>query len=471
MKTPVFDALKNLVEENSVSFHMPGHKGKNTLVNWGEYIPSIDTTEVEGLDNLLEPRGIIQESQDLTAKVFGAKATYYGVNGSTGSNYVALATITKPGDKVLIQRNCHKSIYNALILNRLNPVYIYPNYNENFNVLTGLYPEDIEQILTEQPDIKAVVLTYPNYYGVCSDLTKIADIIHKHNKILMVDEAHGPHMGFSEKLPVSALKAGADIVIHSTHKTLPSFTQTSMIHVGTDRIDLNKLRDRYQLYTTTSPSYLFTASNEIAAAFMDSDEGREKLNWNVEKCEEVIKRLNAIDRVEVFTGDPSDETIYSKDLTKILISIDGIRGSQIKKRLKKEYNIRLEMSDYYYALIFATLMNEEEDYEKLIAAIEDMAKKSEFEEINYVNINMPTPKIIKNPADAYYSKKMQVGLKEAIGRIAAAPIIPYPPGIPLIVPGEEFTKDIYDHILFLMDNGIEIVGLMGREKDSIVVVE
>ena len=194
-------------------------------------------------------------------------------------------------------------------------------------------------------------------------------------------------MGFSEKLPVSALQAGADIVIHSTHKTLPSFTQTSMIHVGTDRIDLNKLRDRYQLYTTTSPSYLFTASNEIAAAFMDSEEGREKLNWNVEKCEEVIKRLNAIDRVEVFTGDSSDETIFSKDLTKILISIDGIRGSQIKKRLKKEYNIRLEMSDYYYALIFATLMNEEEDYEKLIAAIEDMAKKSAFEEINYVNIN------------------------------------------------------------------------------------
>lgn len=471
MKTPVFDALKNLVEENSVSFHMPGHKGKNTLVNWGEYIPSIDTTEVEGMDNLLEPRGIIQESQDLTAEVFGAKATYYGVNGSTGSNYVALATITKPGDKILIQRNCHKSIYNALILNRLNPVYIYPNYNENFNVLTGLYPEDIEQMLTEQPDIKAVVLTYPNYYGVCSDLKKIADIIHKHNKILMVDEAHGPHMGFSDKLPISALQAGADIVIHSTHKTLPSFTQTSMIHVGTDRIDLNKLRDRYQLYTTTSPSYLFTASNEIAAAFMDSEEGRKKLDWNVEKCEEVIKRLNAIDRVEVFTGDSSDETIFSKDLTKILISIDGIRGSQIKKRLKKEYNIRLEMSDYYYALIFATLMNEEEDYEKLIAAIEDMAKKSSFEEINYVNINMPTPKVIMNPADAYYSKKLQVGLKEAIGRIAAAPIIPYPPGIPLIVPGEEFTKEIYDHILFLMDNGIEIVGLMGREKDSIVVVE
>ena len=470
MKTPVLDALKNLMEENSVSFHMPGHKGKNTLINWGEYIPFIDTTEVEGMDNLLEPRGIIDESQQLAAKVYGAKATYYGVNGSTGSNYIALATITKPGDKILIQRNCHKSIYNALILNRLNPVYIYPYYNENYNVLTGISPEDVERILTEEPDIKAVVLTYPNYYGVCSDLTKIAEIIHKHGKILMVDEAHGPHMGFSEKMPITALKAGADIVIHSTHKTLPSFTQTSMIHVGSDRIDLNKLRDRYQLYTTTSPSYLFTLSNEIAASYMDG-EGREKLDYSIEKCKEVIKRLNAIDRVEVFEGDPTDGTIYSKDITKILISIDGIKGSQIKKRLRTEYNIRLEMSDYYYALILTSLMNKDEEFEKLIAAIEDMAKNSPYEEINYVNINMPTPKIVISPAEAYFGKKQQVELKDAIGKLAAAPIIPYPPGIPLIVPGEEFTKEIYDHILFLMENGLEIVGLMGYNKDHIVVVE
>jgi lysine decarboxylase len=204
---------------------------------------------------------------------------------------------------------------------------------------------------------------------------------------------------------------------------------------------------------------------------MDSDEGRNRLDWSIEKCKEVIDRLNAIDRVEVFVGDPTDKTIYSKDITKILISIDGIKGSQIKKRLKSEYNIRLEMSDYYYALILTSLMNDEEDYEKVIAAIEDMAKTSAYEEINYVNINMPNPKIVISPAEAYYGKKMQVELKDAIGKLAAAPIIPYPPGIPLIVPGEEFTQEIYDHILFLMENGLEIVGLMGYNKDHIVVVE
>ena len=471
MKTPVFEALKNLMEENSVSFHMPGHKGRTALVDWSKYIQYFDTTETEGMDNLLEPRGIIKDSQDYAAEVFGAKATFYGVNGSTGSNYIALATITKPGDKVLIQRNCHKSIHNGMIINRLNPVYIYPNYNENYNLLSGIDPEEVDRILTEEPDLKAVVLTYPNYYGVCYDLKSIADIVHKHNKILMVDEAHGPHMGFSDKLPMSALQAGADIVIHSTHKTLPSFTQTSLIHVNSDRIDLNKMRDRYQLYTSTSPSYLFTLSNEAACAYMDSEEGRRKLDWNIEKCKEVIDRLNKIDGVEVFTGDPEDKTIVAKDITKILISIDGISGSQVKKRLKTDYNIRLEMADYYYALIFCTLMNEEEDYEKLIAAIEDLAKKPENEEIDYVNIKMPEPKIVISPSEAYFGKKEQVQLKEAIGRIAAAPIIPYPPGIPLIAPGEEITKDIYDHILFLMDNGLEIVGLMGYNKDNVVVVE
>lgn len=470
MKTPVFDGLKSLMEENSVSFHMPGHKGKNTLIEWGKYIPYIDTTEVEGLDNLLEPRGIIKESQELAAEVYGAKATIYGVNGSTGSIYIALSAITKPGDKVLIQRNCHKAVYNAMILNRLNPIYMYPNYNEEHNVLTGLYPEEIEEILQNNQDIKAVVMTYPNYYGVCSDLEKIAEIVHKYNKVLMVDEAHGPHMSFSDKLPMSALEAGADIVIHSTHKTLPSFTQTSMIHVGTDRIDLNKLRDRFALYTTTSPSYLFTASNEIAAAYMDG-EGRQRLDWSVDKVNEVIERLQKIDRVFVFTGDDFDSTIKAKDNTKILFKIDGIKGSKVKKILRTDHNIRLEMSDYYYGLILTSLMNDEEDYEKLIKAIEEIAATAPYEEINSVSIEMPTPQVVMNLAAAYYGKKELVDLESAIGRVSAASIIPYPPGIPLIVPGEMITRELYDHIIMTMENGLEIVGLMGYNKDKIVVVE
>lgn len=470
MKTPVLDALRNLMDEGHVSFHFPGHKNKNTLIEWGEYIPYIDTTETEGMDNLLEPRGIIKESQELAAKAFGAKATLYAVNGSTGSNYIAMATITKPGDKVLVQRNCHKSIYNGMILNRLDPIYLYPNYNEEYHVLTGINPEDVEKAIQENPDIKAVIITTPNYYGVCSDVEEIARVVHKYDKILMVDEAHGPHLAFSDKAPISAIQAGADIVIHSTHKTLPSFTQTSMIHVGTDRIDLNKLRDRYTLFTTTSPSYLFTLSNEIATAYMDT-EGREKLSQNIEMVDLVIERLNEIDRVFVFTGDKEDETIHDKDNTKLLFKIDGIKGSKVKKILREKYNIRLEMSDYYYGLALTTVMNEKEDFEKLISAIEDIAKNESFEELNDVCIKMPTPKMRMNIADSYYAKKELLNLKDSIGRISATSVIPYPPGIPLIVPGEEITEELYDHIQFILENGLEITGLMGYNKDQIVVIE
>ncbi len=470
METPILDALINLMEEDHTSFHFPGHKNKNTLIEWGKYIPYIDTTETEGMDNLLEPRGIIKESQDLAAKAFGSKATLYAVNGSTGSNYIAMATITKPGDKVLVQRNSHKSIYNGIILNRLKPIYLYPNYNEDYHVLTGLDPQDIEKAILENPDIKAVIITTPNYYGVCSDIEEIVRVVHKYNKILMVDEAHGGHLTFSEKSPMSAIEAGADIVVHSTHKTLPSFTQTSMIHVGSDRIDLNKLSDRYTLFTTTSPSYIFTLSNEIAAAYMDG-EGRIQLDKNIDMIDQVIKRLNAIDRVFVFTGDKNDTSIHDKDNTKLLFRIDGIKGSRVKRILRERYNIRLEMSDYYYGLALATVMNDQEDFEKLILAIEDIAKTEPFEDLNKVSIKMPEPIMRMNIYDAYYSKKELLSLKDSIGRISATSVIPYPPGIPLIAPGEEITQELYDHILFILENGLEIVGLMGYNKDQIVVIE
>ncbi|MBC8590243.1 aminotransferase class I/II-fold pyridoxal phosphate-dependent enzyme [Wansuia hejianensis] len=469
MKTPIFDTLKNLIEKE-ISFHTPGHKGRNTLIEWSKYIPYIDTTEIEGTDNLLEPRGIIKKSQDLTAKVFGAKMSLYGVNGSTGNIYAAMATIAQPGDKVLVQRNSHKAIYNSMILNRLEPIYIYPNYNEEHKLFTGLNPYDIEIALKENPDIKAVIITYPDYYGICSDIEKIVNIVHKYNKILMVDEAHGSHIGFSKRLPISALKAGADIVIHSTHKTLPSFTQTSILHVGTDKIDLNRLKSNFALYTTTSPSYLLMVSNEIAVAYMDG-QGRKILDQSIDKVEDTIKRLQSIDRVSVFTGDNKDKTIYNKDKTKILFKIDGITGSRLEDILRADYNINLEMSDYYYGLALTTLMNTNEDYETFLNAIEDIAKTKAYKKIEHIDINILKPVIRKDISSTYYGNKAQVSLKESIGRISGSYIIPYPPGIPLIVPGEEITKELYDHITFIMENSIEINGLMGYNKDQIVVAE
>ncbi len=469
MRTPVMDALNELVEEDSVSFHFPGHKGRKTNIDWERLMPMIDTTETIGMDNLLEPTGIIKESQVEASKVYNSKYTIYGVNGSTGSNYIALSAITNKGDKILVQRNCHKSVYNSMILNDLEPVYIYPNYNSFYESTTGVDPENVRKALEEHSDIKAVILTSPNYYGICSDIKTIAQIVHEKNIILVVDEAHGPHLPFSDQYPESAIVSGADIVIHSTHKTLPSLTQTSLIHVCSDRVDINKLRDRYQLYTTTSPSYLFTLSNEMSVAFMN-EEGRKRLDDNYDYLLDVRKRLEDIDGVTVLEKDERDETIFDLDKSRILIDMRGYKGAELKSILYKDFNIRMEMNDYYSALAMSTVMNTKEDFEALISAMESISSREVRKPIRDLTIDMPRPKVVMRPSEAYFGKKKLVDLKDSIGRIVATPIIPYPPGVPLLATGEEVTKEVYEFMLFLLENDINLVNL-SEEKKKIVVVE
>lgn len=470
MRTPVMDALEDLVREDSVSFHFPGHKGRLTNIDWARLMPMIDTTETRGMDNLLEPRGIIKESQEEAAKVFGAKHTIYGVNGSTGSNYIALSTVTNKGDKILVQRNCHKSVYNAMILNELEPIYLFPNYNSEYELTTGVRPSDVEKALEENPDIKVVILTNPNYYGICSDIKTIAEIVHRDEKrILIVDEAHGPHIALSDKYPESAIKSGADIVIHSTHKTLPSLTQTSLLHVCTGRVDMNKLRDRYQLHTTTSPSYLFTLSNEMSVAFM-AEEGRKSLNENYEYLLDVRRRLGEIKGVTVLEIDPNDDTIFDLDICRITIDIVGYKGQELMKILYDDYNIRMEMSDYYSTLAVATVMNNVEDYEILINAVKEIANREERRPIRDLTLDMPKPVISMCPSEAYFAHKKLVNIEDSIGEVAATPIIPYPPGVPLLATGELITKEIYDYLLFLLKNDVNVVNLV-EDRKKIVVVE
>ncbi|NLW43116.1 MAG: aminotransferase class I/II-fold pyridoxal phosphate-dependent enzyme [Tissierellia bacterium] len=470
MKTPVMNALKELVKEDSVSFHFPGHKGRLTNIDWAKLMPMIDTTETRGMDNLLEPTGIIKESQQEAAKVFGAKHTIYGVNGSTGSNYIALSAVANKGDKILLQRNCHKSVYNSMILNDLQPIYVFPNYNKEYELTTGVCPKEIERILDEHPEIKVVILTNPNYYGICSDIKTIAEIVHKDEKrILIVDEAHGPHIGLSDKYPDSAIISGADIVIHSTHKTLPSLTQTSLIHICSDRVDMNKLMDRYQLYTTTSPSYLFTLSNEMSVAYM-AEEGKKDLDDNYEYLLDVRKRLGEIEGVTVLEMDPDDDTIFDLDICRITIDIDGYKGQELMSILYHDYNIRMEMSDYYNTLAVATVMNNKEDYETLIDAIKDIAGREKRKPIKDLTLDMPKPVVSMCPAEAYFAQKKLVNLEDSIGEVAATAIIPYPPGVPLLATGELITKEIFDYLIFLLDNNINIVNL-SEDRKKIVVVD
>lgn len=470
MKTPILNQLNKIRKKEKVSFHMPGHKGKNTLINWADFIPYMDTTELPGLDNLHQPTGVIEESQRLASKTFGAKETIYSVNGTTTGIYIALAAVTNPKDTILIQRQSHKSIYNGAILNRLNIDYIYTNYNEKYHLYTGINPLDIELKLKENPNISAVVISHPNYFGLCSDIEKIADIVHKYDKILLVDEAHGSHFIFSDKLPISSLEAGADLCVQSTHKTLPSFTQTSMIHVGSHRVNIDKLRNMSSLYQTTSPSYMFMLSLELARAYME-EEGVNRLNRNIEKTNKLVEELKAIEGVYVFTGDEEDKTIKDKDITKILFGVEGMTGTDLAKVLMEDYGIFLEMSDYYYALALSSLMNDEEDFDNLKKAIIDIAENKLKKRLSPLSFNLPKPKVNLPIYEAYYSPKDIVTLEEGIGRISSSFIIPYPPGVPLLCPGEIVTEELVKYIRFAKDIGIEIIGLIDYNKEKIEVIK
>ncbi|AFS77190.1 arginine decarboxylase SpeA [Gottschalkia acidurici 9a] len=427
-------------------------------------IPYIDVTEVEGTDNLHLPTAMIKSSQELAAKTFKAKKTFYSVNGTTGGIYAAITSQVKPGEKILIQRDCHRSVHNALVLGRIDHDYMYPVYDSKCNILTGINPDDIEKKLKEDSEIKAIVITYPSYYGVCSDIEKICKIAHRYNKLLIVDEAHGSHLGFSERLPKSSIEAGADIVIQSTHKTLPAFTQSSMVHVGTDRVDIEKLEKMMSIYQTTSPSYLLLSSIDYAVGYMDVY-GREKLNVILDKIQEVTIYLERLQKVKIFNkNDIVHNNFHDFDNTKLLFNVEGITGKKLEEILRRDYHIQLEMSDYYYGLALTSILDENSDLEKLALAIEDISKKDEYtnkdlaiKEFNDIrNIN---PKIVMSLYEAFYNNKISVQLKESIGKISGDFIIPYPPGIPILAPGEIVTKEIVEYIEKLIENNVQILGL------------
>lgn len=459
MKLPIINGLNKYAQEIDLRFHMPGHKGKKILLDWNEIIPSIDVTEVEGTDNLHNPNSIILESEKLAAKTFGANETFYSVNGTTAGIYAAICASTNPGDDILIQRDCHKSVYNAAILGRLNIHYIYPRYNSKYNLTLSIDPCDLEDTL-KRNDVKAVVITYPSYYGICSDISRISDIVHKYKKILIVDEAHGSHFKFSNKLPITSLEAGADIVIQSTHKTLPAFTQGSMVHVGSDRIDVDRLKLMLSLYQTTSPSYLIMASLDAARAYMES-EGKYKLESLINNIQHWTSYLNSLDNVLIVNKDIlKEENVYDFDLTKLIIGINKIRGTVLERILRENYSIQLEMSDYYYGLAITTALDEKKDIEKLAYSIENISKLKDYqEEMANIEIIYPQPHIAMPIYEAFYSNSKLVDIKSSVKMVSADFIVPYPPGVPLLNPGEIITSEIVEYIYFLLKNNVQILGL------------
>lgn len=481
----LYEKLKTYHEKNIYPFHMPGHKRNEQAV---DFLPGLtmDITEIDGFDDLNHPGGILKESQEAAARLYGAEETTFSVNGSTGALLAAISACTTFGGSLLMARNCHKSVYHGACLGGLQTYYLYPDLLEPYGINGSIRPEQVAEALRSHPDIQAVVITSPTYEGVVSPVAEIAEIVHSCHLPLIVDEAHGAHFPFHSYFPKPALDQGADVVVHSLHKTLPSLTQTALLHVKGGMADREKIRRYMGMYQTSSPSYLLTGSIDSCIRRLQR-QGDELFEKYADRLKELRNRLSQLRYIHLagkrFRGNKS---VWDYDPSKLVLAsrVPGFSGHQLYGRLLREYGLQMEMEEKTYVLGMTSVADTEEGYGRLFQALEDMERKWEAqgiepEKIQEVgNASGIEGRISCSPADPLFSisealarPRRSVPFQESEGRAAGAFLYLYPPGVPLAVPGERITREVLETLLGCLEAGLEVRGLTGERGQMVPVVE
>ncbi len=460
-------------------FHMPGHKRNPESVD-GVFPFERDITEIGGFDNLHHPEGIIREAQETAARLYGTKKCLFSVNGSTAALQAAISACVQKGGKILMARNCHKAVYHTLYLRDIQPVYIYPQSDPKLGINGGISPTRVERYLEENQDVEAVLITSPTYDGVVSDVKNIAHAAHKFGIPLIVDEAHGAHLRFSDYFPDSAAELGADIVVQSFHKTLPSMTQTAVLHVCSSLPDTEKIRRFMDIYQTSSPSYILMASIDACIDKLSRDGSRmfEEFTKNLEA---VRRRLCECKHIVLINPDLRPETlkctgVYDFDRSKFLFSTVGtsLNGKTLHGILREEFHIEMEMESENYVLGIASVGDTKEGMERLVAAIEEIDRREALKDIKeteekeacaYAKMAQMT-----SISQAMDSPQKRCHLDESIGRISGEFAYLYPPGIPIIVPGEQITGHFVRNVRRYLEQGFELQGLSDSTNQTICVV-
>lgn len=468
--TPLYNAIKEYAGLQPVPFHMPGHKmGRGIPGEFLENIAMLDLTEIPGTDNLHFPEGPIKEAQELAARAFAADRTFFLVNGSTCGIHAIIMTLCKPGDKLIVSRDCHKSVISGMMLAGVNPVYIKPQYNSRFGISSVLMPSDVDEALRENPDAAGVLITRPTYYGVCSDIEQITRIVHSYGKVIAVDEAHGAHLCFNDRLPESAMQAGVDICVQSAHKTLPALTQCAYLHVKSHNVDIDRLRFYLSILQTSSPSYIFMASLDMVRFMMERD-GKAMLDTLLEDMVQLGVNINNTDTLKVLGINDIKNGLL--DMTRLVVNTRniGITGFSVEKILREEYGIQVEMSDFYNVVCIATVADRKTDLDKLAAAFLELGvrydNKEPLPDIPLVQTDIPEQCVGLKGIMNYKNEYM--ALDKAVGRVCADIITPYPPGIPVICPGEVITREVVELLLEITGAGGNVNG-MGINKEIRVI--
>lgn len=440
---------------------MPGHKlGRGFPKNFSNDFLSLDITEIPGSDDLHCPSGIISEAQMLAAKAFKADRTFFLVNGSTCGIHAMIMTICRPNGKLIVPRDCHKSVINGMMLAGVSPVYLKNEADKEFGIPDPIKPSQVEGALKENPDADGVLITRPSYYGTCADIREIANIVHSCGKILAVDEAHGAHLVFNSSLPVCAMEAGADICVQSAHKTLPALTQGSYLHVKSDRIDIERLEHFLRILQTSSPSYIIIASLDMARELMETrgEEMLDRLLGYIDWLEDKIDQIPGISKLsEKWRGK------LCLDRTRIVLNVTGtgVSGFFAEKYLRTRHHIQVEMSDMNNIVCIGTVSDSRAYYEKLSYALRELAEEFGSPAAGR-NVFPQLPGLPQNGLELHevlHKGTVKVPLEEAEGRVSKDIITPYPPGIPVICPGEIISRDLIQYIHSIITGGGKVNGV------------
>lgn len=427
----LYEHLKQYEKSGFYGFHMPGHKRKS--VTGCELPYGIDITEIDGFDDLHHPHGMIGEAEKRAASLYHADETHFLINGSTVGILSAMLGCTGRGDRILVGRNCHKSVYHAIELGGLKPVYLYPRYDETTGLNQEADPDDCRKIIEEYPDIRAAVLVSPTYDGVVSDIEKISRILHEKGIPLIVDEAHGAHFGFHPYFPANANAGGADVVIHSLHKTLPSLTQTALLHINGDLADRSQIRKYLRMLQSSSPSYVLMAAMDSCMTFLQKD-GENAFARYAKQLQALRNRIGNLSHLRL-----AESRNYDRSKLVVLCDRAGISGAQLADILRKHYRLEPEMAAGHYVVLMTSVADEEEDFARLSGALEEIDRTVRVGDETVPYLPLPTA---------------QEGRKN----ISQDYIYLYPPGIPVVVPGEEMTEEVLRYLTLQKELGCTIIG-------------
>lgn len=475
-RAPLYEAMREHRLNRVVPFDVPGHKGgrgNRTLTEFlGENCLKNDVNSMKPLDNLCHPVSVIKQAQELAADAFGAENAIFIVNGATGAVQAMIMSLCKAGDKIILPRNVHRSAINALVVCGAVPVYVNPGVNSGLGIPLGMTPEEVERAVIANPDAKAVLVNNPTYYGICSDLKKIVEIAHRHGLKVLCDEAHGTHFYFGEGLPVSGMAAGADMAAVSVHKTGGSLTQSALLLLGKG-INPDYVRQIINLTQTTSASYLLMASLDLARQNLALN-GREFYAKTVEYVGYARNEINAAGGYYAFGNELCDGgAFYAFDCTKLSVHTRamGLAGIEVYDLLRDEYGIQIEFGDIGNILAIITGGDRTLEIERLLSALSEIKRLYGRSPVGLYDHEYINPIVDMPPQAAFYAERETMSIESAAGRICSEFVMCYPPGIPILAPGERITADILDYIAFAKEKGCSLTGCRDMRVEMLDVVK